>query len=60
MARRLQVLQGHLQQQEQEDGEGDILNVPLSSFRAGPHLVSSKSVRRARRIGWPNCRRSSC
>lgn len=41
MARRLQVLQGHLQHQQQQegDGTGGIDKAPLSSFLAGPHLV---------------------
>lgn len=42
MARRLQVLQGHLQGQEEEDGI--IGKVPLSSFLAGPHLVRTYDV----------------
>lgn len=42
MARRLQVLQGHLQR-EQEDGGSGIGKVQLSAFQAGPHLVRPSS-----------------
>lgn len=41
MARRLQVLQGHLHhlQQREEQDEAGIGKIQLSAFLAGPHLV---------------------